>query len=166
VLGWYGVQGFFKVLGWLVPSTNSRGFGLWLVYAGPTLLAIGGGFLGLFLFAYKASQRPAVPVADPAAFDRNVGKALSECLTRYWHKHNAITPQATLAVNLADFERVLAYPLPQAAYQQPAWWTEESAHSQQWLAQGWQVLATQLTAPSPHVVFGPVPASTARPSLP
>jgi hypothetical protein len=154
-LGWYGFVGFLKLLEWLYPDADPREFALWLVYASPTLLVIGGSFLGLLLFAHSTSKRPAVPVADPAAFDRNVGKALSECLTRYWHKHGG----ATLAVNLADFERVLAYPLAQAAYLQPTWWTDESPHAQQWLAQGWRVLATQLTAPHPHVVFGREPAA-------
>ncbi|MGI4760510.1 MAG: DUF7662 domain-containing protein [Janthinobacterium lividum] len=155
VLGWYGIKEFFKLIGWLIPSTQSRDFGLWLFLAGPTLLAIGAVILGLLLLVNAAGKRAAASSTD--AFATQLGKALGDCLTRYQSKHNAPTQHTTLGVNLADFERALTRKLPEAAYQQRSWWTDESAHSQQWLAQGWQVLDTQLTEANPHVVFGLVP---------
>ena len=165
ILGWYGFLGFFQLLGWLIPSTKSRDFSIWLILAGPTLLAIGAVSLGLLLLVNAAGQRAAASTSSRDAFATQLGKALGDCLTRYQRKHSAPTQRTALAVNLADFERALTGKLPEAAYQQRSWWTDESAHSQQWLAQGWQVLDTQLTAASPHVVFGPVPAGTVGTSL-
>lgn len=56
-LGLAGILGFFQLLQWLFPSTNSREFGLWLAFAGPTLLAMGIGILGLFLLVYRVAKR-------------------------------------------------------------------------------------------------------------
>ena len=56
-LGLAGILGFFQLVRWLVPSTNSREFGLWLALAGPTLLAIGVGILGLLVLAYNLVKR-------------------------------------------------------------------------------------------------------------
>jgi hypothetical protein len=56
-LGLAGILGFFQLLQWLVPSTNSREFGLWLFYAGPTLLALGVGLLVLLVLVYKVVKR-------------------------------------------------------------------------------------------------------------
>lgn len=57
VLGLAGIWGLLQLLHWLVPSTNSREFGLWLALAGPTLLAMGVGILGLLVLAYKVVKR-------------------------------------------------------------------------------------------------------------
>lgn|GEM_PF-4250376 len=165
VLGRYGFLGFLQLLGWLIPSTQSRDFSIWLILAGPTLLAIGAVILGLLLLVNAAGQRAAASTSSRDAFATQLGKALGDCLTRYQSKHSAPTQRTTLVVSLADFERALTGKLPQAAYQQRSWWTDKSAHSQQWLAQGWQVLDTQLTAPHPHVVFGREPAGAGHTSL-
>lgn len=160
VLGWYGIQGFFNLIAWLIPSTQSREFGLWLFLAGPTLLVIGAFMLGLLLLVNSAGKRAAASVSNTDAFATQLGKALGDCLTRYQSKHSAPSQHTTLAVDLADFERALTHTLPEAAYAQRSWWTDELAHSQQWLTQGWQVLDTQLTATPPYVVFGLLPVRT------
>lgn len=107
ILGWYGLQGFFKLIGWLIPSTQSRDFSLWLILAGPTLLATGAVVLGLLLLVNAAGKHAAASTGNHEAFATQLGKALGDCLTRYQSKHNAPPQRTALAVNLADFERAL-----------------------------------------------------------
>lgn len=131
----------------------SREFALFLFYAGPTLLVIGIVSISLLVLLHKAGKRAAASMEDTDASTNAIGAAIANSLTRYQAKRPPTSHHSNLTLNLADFESALLHKLPEAAHKQPSWWTDVSAHSQQWLAQGWQVLDTKLTNTNPHVVF-------------
>jgi hypothetical protein len=138
---------------WPFDVSISREFALFLFYAGPTLLVIGIVLVGLFVLFHVAVKQAPVPARDANALAKAIGTAIANSLTRYQAKHPSTPQRNTLTLTLADFESALLHKLPEEAYQQPSWWTDVSAHSQQWLKQGWQVIDTKLTDTSPHIVF-------------
>lgn len=140
----------------------SREFALFLFYAGPTLLVIGTVSVGLLVLLHKAGKRAAVSTEGADASTNAIGAAIANSLTRYQAKHHPTSQHSNLTLNLADFESALLHKLPEAAHKQPSWWTDVSAHSQQWLAQGWQVLDTKLTDTNPHIVFSPTLSLTEK----
>jgi hypothetical protein len=135
------------------PFHISRQFVFLLINEGPTLLVIGIASISFIILLYEAGKRAAASVDGINASTKDIGTAIANSLTRYQAKH-PLTPQHnTLTLNLSDFESALLHKLPKEARKQSCWWTDVSAHSQQWLAQGWQVLDTKLTDSNPHVVF-------------
>jgi hypothetical protein len=114
---------------------------------------IGIALICFIILVYEAGKRAAKSVDGIHASTKAIGTAIANSLTRYQAKH-PLTPQHnTLTLNLSDFESALLHKLPKEARSQSSWWTDVSAHSQQWLAQGWQVLDVQLTDPNPRVTF-------------
>jgi hypothetical protein len=146
--------GFFKLIQWLILSTNSREFALWLAYEGPTLFFIGIVVVSFAMLFHASVKQATVPLEGTKAPAKHIGAAIANSLTRYQAKHAPTPEHSNLTLSLADFESALRQNLPKEAYTQSSWWTDVSAHSQQWLTQGWQVLVTKLTDTSPHVVFG------------
>jgi hypothetical protein len=154
ILSVYAVWGFFKLIQWLIPSTNSREFALWLAYGGPTLFFIGIVVVSFAMLFHASVKQATVPLEGTKAPAKYIGAAIANSLTRYQAKHAPTPEHSNLTLSLADFESALRQNLPKEAYTQSSWWTDVSAHSQQWLTQGCQVLDTKLTDTSPHVVFG------------
>jgi hypothetical protein len=102
---------------------------------------------------HASVKQAAVPLEGTKAPAKHIGAAIANSLTRYQVKHSPTTEHINLTLSLANFERALLQKLPEEAYTQSSWWTDVSDHSQQWLAQGWQVLDTKFTDTNPHVVF-------------
>lgn len=138
----------------------SREFAFFLIYAGPTLLIIGIALLSFFILIYEAGKRAAASTEGINTSTKAIGTAIAGSLTRYQNKHPLTLQHNTLTLGLIDFERALLHKLPEEARSQSSWWTDVSAHSQQWLAQGWQVLDVQLTDPNPRVIFSFNPSPT------
>jgi hypothetical protein len=112
ILGVYAVQGFFKLIGWLIPSTKSREFALFLFYAAPTLLVIGIVSIGFVVLLNAAGKQAAVPVGGTDAAAKAIGEAIANALTRYQGKRPPATQHNALIISIADFERALRHKLP------------------------------------------------------
>lgn len=56
-------------------------------------------------------------------------------------------------LHLHEIESLVVGHLPQAARTQTAWWTDDSAHADQWLKTGWRAIRLQFGVTNPYVVF-------------
>lgn len=116
-------------------------------------------FLGLLLLYGITALlvRLGAPVASTSAqpTEETVCALLGQALTSYQRKHYLAVDCPPLQVSLRHYEQIIRSKLPTNAYTQSTWWTAASSHSQQWLREGWQVVAVDLTGPEPTVTFSP-----------
>jgi hypothetical protein len=121
-------------------------------------------FLGLLLLygltallVRLGSSAASTPAPPPELIGTRL---LGQTLTSYKAKHYAALDCPPLQVSLRQYEQISGSKLPTSAYTQSSWWTAVSAHSQQWLWEGWQVVAVDLTGPEPTVTFRPLAATS------
>jgi CBS domain-containing protein len=100
-------------------------------------------------------QGNAVIDTSPTLNTEAINRALKIKYAEFVDILRDINPKLKIQVNFlvsAINEKVKGN-LPQAARQQATWWTDVSAHSQQWLEAGWQVTRTILEISSQTIVF-------------